>query len=210
MDEQSSDEELISSEEKNFDEKNNFREKKENLPNLETKSKRKHIMTPERLEALARAREKALEVRRANTEARGKKVVREEAKQRAEKNKLDADAKFRDAVNARVEEELSKRMNQMNMDKINELLDEKLKAIKPKSKKKVVYEETETESDAETVKVVRKKKPKEPEPPPPPPMPQQQEINVQQPQMNPNQLQLNQFTNMLRSIPRARANPFIN
>ena len=207
MDEQSSDEELISSEEKNFDEKNNFREKKENLPNLETKSKRKHIMTPERLEALARAREKALEVRRANTEARGKKVVREEAKQRAEKNKLDADAKFRDAVNARVEEELSKRMNQMNMDKINELLDEKLKAIKPKSKKKVVYEETETESDAETVKVVRKKKPKEPEPPPPP-MPQQQEI--QQPQMNPNQLQLNQFTNMLRSIPRARANPFIN
>ena len=208
MDEQSSDEELISSEEKNFDEKNKNEEKNKNLPNLETKSKRKHIMTPERLEALARAREKALEVRRANTEARGKKVVREEAKHRAEKNKQDADAKFRDAVNARVEEELSKRMNQMNMDKINELLDEKLKVIKPKSKKKVVYEETETESEAETVKVVRKKKPKEPEPPPPPPMPQQQEI--QQPQMNPNQLQLNQFTNMLRSIPRARANPFIN
>ena len=175
----------------------------------EKKSRAKQVMTPERLEALARARVKAMEVRKANAEVRGKKVVREEKKQNAQKNKNDADEKFRNAVNTRVEEELAKRMNTLNTDKINELLEEKLKDIKPrKPRKKIVYEETETESEAEVVKVVRKKKPVAslvPEPPkeiipaepPPPPITRQEH-------------QFNQFTNMLRTLPRANRNPFYN
>ena len=45
--------------------------------------RRSQEMTPERLEILARAREKALEVRRANAAARGKGAQREELKQKA-------------------------------------------------------------------------------------------------------------------------------
>ena len=180
----------------------------------EKKPRAKQVMTPERLEALARAREKAMAVRKANAEARGKKVIREEKKQVAQKNKEDADAKFRDAVNARVEEELKKRMDDINLDKMNSLLEEKLKDIKPrKPRKKVVYEETETESEAEVVKVVRKKKPVIIEPPKEvPELPKEitPAINVDTPKPTPQQHQFNQFTNLLRSIPRANRNPYYN
>lgn len=173
-------------------------------------TKEKKPMSAERLEALARARQKAMEVRKANAEARGKKVVREEKKQIAQKNKDDADAKFRDAVNARVEEEIKKRMDDINLDRMNSLLEEKLKDIKParKPRKKIVYEDTETESEAEVVKVVRKKKPVIVEPE----LPKEitPAVNVDTPQMPPQQHQFNQFTNMLRSIPRANRNPHFN
>ena len=177
----------------------------------EKKPRAKQVMTPERLEALARAREKAMAVRKANAEARGKKVVREEKKQIAQKNKNDADTKFKQQVDKRVEEELAKRMNTLNTDKINELLEQKLKDIKPrKPRKKVVYEETETESEAEVVKVVRKKKPVIVEPPKEvPELPKEitPAINVD----TPKQIhQFNQFTNMLRTLPRANRNPFYN
>ena len=173
--------------------------------------KEKKPMSAERLEALARARAKGLEIRKANAEARGKKVVREEKKQIAQKNKDDADTKFKQQVDKRVEEELAKRMNTLNTDKINELLEQKLKDIKPrKPRKKVVYEETETESEAEVVKVVRKKKPVIVEPPKEvPELPKEitPAINVD----TPKQIhQFNQFTNMLRTLPRANRNPFYN
>ena len=48
--------------------------------NKEKPTKEKKPMSAERLECLARARAKALEVRKANTELRGKKVVRDEKK----------------------------------------------------------------------------------------------------------------------------------
>ena len=184
----------------------------EEIPEVKEKKPRaKQVMTPERLEALARAREKAIAVRKANAETRGKKVVREEKKQIAQKNKDDADTKFRDAVNTRVEEELAKRMNTLNTDKINELLEEKLKDIKPKKpRKKIVYEDTETESEVEVVKVVRKKKPVIVEPPKEEPEykePITPAINVDTP---PQQHQFNQFTNMLRTLPRANRNPYYN
>ncbi len=181
----------------------------------EKKPRAKQVMTPERLEALARAREKAMAVRKANAEARGKKVVREEKKQIAQKNKEDANTKFKDAVNAKVEEELKKRMDDINLDKMNSLLEEKLKDIKTprKPRKKVVYEETETESEAEVVKVVRKKKPVIVEPPKEvPELPKEitPAINVDTPKQIPQQHQFNQFTNMLRTLPRANRNPFYN
>tara|TARA_R110000772_G_scaffold177080_2_gene288714 strand:+ start:1035 stop:1646 length:612 start_codon:yes stop_codon:yes gene_type:complete len=198
-----SDEELIF--EKEID------DKEKDIPDVKEKKPRaKTVMTPERLESLARARAKGLEIRKANAEARGKKVVREEKKQSAQKNKEDADMKFRDAVNARVEEELAKRMNTLNTDKINELLEEKLKDIKPrKPRKKVVYEDTETESEAEVIKVVRKKKTVSL---PEPELPKEitPAINVDTPKPPPQQHQFNQFTNMLRSIPRANRNPYYN
>lgn len=176
------------------------------------KTRPKQVMTPERLEALARAREKGLAIRKQNAELRGKKVVREEKKQIADKNKVDAETKFKDAVNQRVEEELAKRMNDLNTDKINQILDEKLKDFKSqaeipkKPRKKIVYEETETESEAEVIKVVRKKPPV-PVPvvvPDPIPVPVPDPVPVQ-PKV---EHQFNQFTNLLRSIPRANRNPY--
>ena len=103
-------------------------------------------------------------------------------------------------------------MNDLNTNKINELLEEKLKDIKParKPRKKVVYETDETESEAEVVKVVRKKKPV------PAPEPEYKEpitpaVNVDTPPpQDRQQHQFNQFTNMLRSIPRANRNPYYN
>ena len=187
----------------------------EEIPEVKEKKPRaKQVMTPERLEALARAREKAMAVRKANAEMRGKKTIREEAKQKASQNKENADTKFRDAVNTRVEEELAKRMNTLNTDKINELLEEKLKDIKPKKpRKKIVYEDTETESEAEVIKVVRKKKPVIVEPPKEEPEykePITPAINVDTPKLPPQQHQFNQFTNMLRTLPRANRNPYYN
>ena len=157
-------------------------------------------MTPERLEMLARAREKALEVRRANAESRGKGVVREQAKQKAVENKKKSDEIF----NKKVEEEIQKRMG----NKLNEMIEEKLKDIQPKKqpKKKIIYEDTETESEVEVVKVVRKKKPikelpaPEPKPEPviePPPM-----------QRQPGFMPFNNFNAMIRQLPRTRPNPY--
>lgn len=167
----------------------------------------KKPMSAERLEMLARAREKALAVRKANAEARGKKPLREAAKQKAKQNQEIADSKFREAVNKKVEEELAKRIDDLNTNKINEILEEKLKDIKPKKpRKKVIYEDTETESEAEVVKVVRKKKhvPAPVPAPAPAPVPEQ-------PTEVPRQThQFNQFTNLLRSIPRANRNPYYN
>lgn len=157
-------------------------------------------MTPERLEMLARAREKALAVRRANAEARGKGVVREQAKQKAVENKKKADEMF----NKKVEEEIQKRMGT----KLNEMIEEKLKDIQPKkqSKKKIIYEDTETESEAEVIKVVRKKKPiKELPPPEPEPEPVREPPPIQrQPAFTP----FNNFNAMMRQLPRARPNPY--
>ena len=92
--------------------------------------------TEERLAILARAREKALAVRKANAEKNGKGKIREEAKQKAVANKKEADNKFND----RVEQEVKKRMDQLHLDKINEVVDEKIKQTRPpkKAKKKVV------------------------------------------------------------------------
>lgn len=164
-------------------------------------------MTPERLEMLARAREKALEVRRANAEARGKGVAREQAKQKAVENKKKADEMF----NKRVEEEIQKRMGT----KLNEMIEEKLKDIQPKkqSKKKIIYEDTETESEAEVIKVVRKKKPVKELPPPQEPvrepvkeLPEPPPIKRQNNYIPPQQYD---FNAMLRQMPRARPNPYL-
>ena len=174
--------------------------------------KEKKPLSEERLAQLQRAREKALAVRKANTEARGKKVIREQAKQKAQKNQQEANDKFNQMVNERVEEELKKRMDEMNLNNIDKLLDEKLKDLKPRkpNKKKIVYEDTETESEAEVIKVVRKKKSKpEPEPVPvkePEPEPEPPPIVKQEPQTH----QFNQFTSLLRTIPRANRNPYYN
>ncbi len=173
--------------------------------------------TPERLEILARAREKALAVRRANAEARGKGKQREEAKEKADNNRKDADEKFNKLLNDRVEEEISKRMNQLNLDKMNELLEEKLKDIKTprKPRKKVVYEDTETESETETIVVKKKKPPKKIEVP----LPEQitPAVNVEAPPPNipplPGRVPMTAFNpmafnNMLRSVPNTRRNPY--
>ena len=157
-------------------------------------------MTPERLEMLARARERALEVRRANAEARGKGVVREQAKQKAVENKKKADEIF----NKKVEEEIQKRMG----NKLNEMIEEKLKDIQPKKqpKKKIIYEDTETESEAEIIKVVRKKKPiKELPPPEPKPEPV---IEPPPMQRQPGFMPFNNFNAMIRQLPRTRPNPY--
>ena len=162
--------------------------------------------TPERLEILARAREKALQVRKANAEARGKGKEREEAKQRAEKNKKEADDKF----NQKVEEEIQKRMGKLHLDKINEVVEEKIKSKTPrKPKKKIVYEEESSSSEEEVI--VRRRKPRKtiveapapaPEPEPKPPPVERQEP-IQQPRIDP-------FQNLLRTVPNASRRSNIN
>jgi hypothetical protein len=177
--------------------------------------------TPERLEILARAREKALAVRRANAEARGKGKQREEAKQKADNNRKEADEKFNKLLNVRVEEELAKRMNQINLDKMNELLEEKLKDIKTprKPRKKIVYEDTETESKPETIIVKKKRQPKKVEVKEPEPELVTPAINVdnvdtpQKPPPLPGRVPMTTFNpmafnNMLRSVPNTRRNPY--
>ena len=57
---------------------------------------------------------------------------REEAKQKAEHNRKEADERF----NQRVEEEIQKRMGKIHLDKINEVVDEKIKAKTPRKPKK--------------------------------------------------------------------------
>ena len=154
--------------------------------------------TPERLEILARAREKALEVRKANAAARGKGKEREEKKEKAEQNKKEAEDKF----NQKVEEEIQKRMGKLHLDKINEVVDEKIKTKTPrKPKKKVVYEDESSSSEEEVI--VRRRKPRKtiveapapaPEPAPPPPPP---------PRIDP-------YQNLLRTVPKAARRSSIN
>jgi len=132
--------------------------------------------TPERLEILARAREKALEVRRAKAAASGKGVQREAAAKKAEENKQTAKA----AEEKRINELVEKRLGEMNMSKIEDLVEAKLAGMKKPKKKKVIVEESE-ESESEEEVIVRKKKPTKkslapkedppPSPPPPPPEP---------------------------------------
>lgn len=148
--------------------------------------------TPERLEILARAREKALAVRKANAEARGLGKQREEAKQKAEANKKQAEDKFNEMLNKRVDEEIQKRLNTINDERMNELLEEKLANLKKpsKPKKKVVYTEETDESEAEQVIVRKKKQPVkqvEPEPPKVEPEPQRVEYPKQPVAFNPHQ-----------------------
>ena len=162
--------------------------------------------TPERLEILARAREKALEVRKANAAARGKGKEREEAKQKAEHNRKEADERF----NKKVEEEIQKRMGKIHLDKINEVVDEKIKAKTPrKPKKKIIYEEESSSSEEEVI--VRRRKPRKtiveaaPEPAPapepkPPPVERQEPI----------QQKIDPFQNLLRTVPNAARRSNIN
>ena len=159
--------------------------------------------TPERLEILARAREKALQVRKANAEARGKGKEREEAKQRAEKNKKEADDKF----NQKVEEEIQKRMGKLHLDKINEVVDEKIKAKTPrKPKKKIVYEEESSSSEEEVI--VRRRKPRKTivEAPAPAPAPAPPPIERQEPI----QQKIDPYQNLLRTVPNAARRSAIN
>jgi len=154
--------------------------------------------TPERLEILARAREKALAVRKANAEARGKGKIREEAKQKAESNKKEADDKF----NQKVEDEIQKRMGKLHLDKIGEVVEEKIKAKRPPKKKKIIYEEDSSSSEEEVI--VRRRKPRKtiveapaPATAPPPPTPQPT------PRMDP-------FQNLLRTVPNAARRSNVN
>ncbi len=162
--------------------------------------KGKQIVTEDRLQVLARAREKALAVRKANAEARGKGKVREEAKAKADANKKDADEKF----NKRVEEEINKRMGQLHLDKINEVVEQKITQSRPpkKPKKKVIYEDSESSEEEEVI--VRRRRPRKTiiekvvEPasaPAPAPEPAPPAIVKQEP--------LNPYVNMLRTIPHA-------
>ena len=180
---------------------NDFIEDPEPVPDekpVRKGKKGKQIVTEDRLQVLARAREKALAVRKANAEARGKGKVREEAKAKADANKKDADEKF----NKRVEEEINKRMGQLHLDKINEVVEQKITQSRPpkKPKKKVIYEDSESSEEEEVI--VRRRRPRKtiiekvvepapapaPEPAPPP-------IVKQEP--------LNPYVNMLRTIPHA-------
>ena len=164
--------------------------------------------TPERLEILARAREKALEVRKANAEARGKGKEREEARQKAEQNRKEADDKF----NQRVEEEIQKRMGKLHLDKINEVVDEKIKAKTPrKPKKKIVYEEESSSSEEEVI--VRRRKPRKtiveaPAPAPAPaPEPKPPPVERQEPIQHP---RIEPFQNLLRTVPNAARRSNVN
>lgn len=158
--------------------------------------------TPERLEILARAREKALAVRKANAEARGKGKEREEAKQKADQNRKEADEKF----NQKVEEEIQKRMGKLHLDKINEVVEEKIKTKTPrKPKKKIVYEDESSSSEEEVI--VRRRKPRKtiveaPAPAPAPPPVERQEP-IQQPRIDP-------YQNLLRTVPNAARRSNIN
>lgn len=140
---------------------------------------------PERLEILARARLKAMEVRKAKAEASGKKQEREKIHEVAKQRKAEHERSVEQMINQRVEEELKRRVENMNLEKMEEMMDRKLSSVKPRRKpKKVVYEsESETESEAERVIVRRRKKPVEPPPPPEPTY--RQELPPQEPPVPP-------------------------
>ena len=138
--------------------------------------------TPERLEILRLARIKALEVRKKKAVESGKGALREEKKQNALNNRKKAE----DDMNAKIEAEVQKRLSNLGisnqLEKIDELVSQKIKDMQLKTqeeeepkvsrrKKKVVYD-TESDTDSEVVYVKKKtiRPPKqEPEQPPPPP-----------------------------------------
>ena len=137
-------------------------------PVLNKNGKPKKVMTPERLEVLARAREKANAVRAANAAQRGKKEQREVAKQRAQENaKIVADN-----FNKRVDEEVEKRLGSIKLDKMDEMIDQKLAKLAPvKKSKKVVVEEVGSDSETEVVTVKKRREPK------PLPQPSKEELD---------------------------------
>jgi hypothetical protein len=149
--------------------------------------------TPERLEILRLARIKALEVRKQKAIETGKGALREEKRQNALNNRKKAE----DDMNAKIEAEVQKRLSNLGisnqMDKIDELVEAKFKALQvskseeppARRKKKVVYE---TDSDTDTEVYVKKKSVR-----PPPPV-------QEQPPQNPfmdfqNQIQNAMFNN---------------
>lgn len=109
----------------------------------------KKTRTPEQLEALARAREKALEIRKQNAELR--KAEKELAKQEKEQNIKER----KERVKKLLKEEPIKEVEEDTPDP--EPPAPKPKA-KPKKKKVIVVEESESESEEEEVVVVKKKK----------------------------------------------------
>lgn len=137
--------------------------------------------TPERLEILARAREKAMAVRKAKAEASGKKQQREQIHQVAKERKADHENKMNDLINQRVEQELKKRVENINLERMEELVDRKLSSVKPQRKpKKVIYE---SDSDTDTERVIVRRRSRKPEPPPEPVL--QREMPPQEPPVPP-------------------------
>ena len=112
----------------------------------------KKTRTPEQLEALARAREKALEIRKQNAELR--KAEKELAKQEKEQNIKER----KERVKKLLKEEPIKEVEEDTPDPDPEPPTPKPKA-KPKKKKVIVVEESESEEEEEVV-VVKKKAPK--------------------------------------------------
>ena len=176
------------------------------------------VMTPEKLEILRLAREKALEVRKQNALTSGRAAKREQIKKNAIENKK----KYEDHFNKRVEDEIQKRMQTMSLDnnlsKIDELVNAKLEAklaeIKPtkkSSKKKVILEESDSSSEEEVIVRRRQKKviiKETPAPPAPPPVVKQE---VAPPEPTPEEIHrmnfLN-FTNQLNTTNRFRVPRF--
>ena len=157
--------------------------------------------TPERLEILARAREKALAVRKAKAEASGKKQQREQIHEVAKQRKAEHESKMNDLINKRVEEELKKRVENINLERMEQLMDKKLSEVKPKRKPKKVIYESESETEDERVIVRRRSKKSEPPPPPPEPTPQRAEPPPQEPPPPP-QPPINQYLHtMFNNIP---------
>ena len=157
--------------------------------------------TPERLEILRLARIKALEVRKQKAIESGKGALREEKRQNALNNRK----KAQDDIDAKIEAEVQKRLSNLGisnqLEKIDELVAQKIKDMQLKTqeeepkvrrKKKVVYD-TESDTDSEVVYVKKKtvRPPKqEPEP-----------VPVPQPPVNPFMDFQNQIQNSIMSNP---------
>ena len=141
---------------------------------LNKKGLPKRILTPDQLQKLALAREKANAVRKANSITNGKGAVRDAQRTQAKQNREIVQNEF----NNRVKIEVEKRLEEIKMDKINESISENMKKMM-KKKKKVVVEQSDTDdTDNEVIQIVRKKQPptreveqQQPEQPPRPPKP---------------------------------------
>ena len=133
--------------------------------------KKKRTMTPEALERLAKAREKAAEVKRALRKAKDEKET--EIKQRVKKEQLD-----------KMERKVRNSMIDLTVDdpkepkevEVEEEEEEVVKKVKKKSKKKpvVIIEESSSDDDSNVVYIKRKprkKEPAQPEPAQPQPAP---------------------------------------
>ena len=119
---------------------------------VEKVKKEKKVMTPERLEQLARARCKALEIRRAGM------VIKEEQKQLADaalEEKLQRERELNEAVKA------SLLKNEINNDKLHTVPIYRNNIV-PNITKQQRYEEEEEEEEEEAPPVIIKKKTKKP------------------------------------------------